>query len=110
MAHGAAVEDVLRADVGPSHRLGAELRHLIETQHYAAVIVDRPSTFSYLPKAFPRYYELLGRIFPNGHRLLPATGTMTGPWSVWIPRPTPLPASISPKQLKAAENSVSTVS
>jgi hypothetical protein len=84
-AHGAAVSDILRADLdGATDRLRDELEQAIREQRFAAVVVDDPAHFSYLPDGFERWYRLDRRL--PGPLVHPVTGTRTAPATVWIPR------------------------
>ena len=91
-AHGAALSDVLRADLdGATDLLASDLERAIREQRFDAVVVDGPATFSFLPDDFERWYRLDHRLAGPGAGALPATGTQTAPASVWVPRAEPVP-------------------
>lgn len=90
-AQGAAIEDVLRAHAGSASRdLAGALEHAVRSRSFAAVVVDRPSLFSYLPADFGRFYE--ERVDLVKDRASPSlvTGSMTRPAAIWFPRDVPL--------------------
>ncbi|HEX4819990.1 MAG TPA: glycosyltransferase family 39 protein [Acidimicrobiales bacterium] len=87
-AQGAAIEDVFRGDHGGSGpALARELWDSVSSRHWAAIVVDSGTGFSYLPDNLCRYYEPVGTLDPSGATVLPLTGTKTGPKTVWEPRP-----------------------
>lgn len=89
-AQGAAIEDVLRGDRdGSGPVLAHELWTAVAAQHYAAIVVDSGTGFSYLPDNLCRFYRPDRPLVASGEVLLPLTGTMTGPDWVWVPRTVP---------------------
>ena len=86
-AQGAAIEDVFRGDRGGSGPvLARQLWDSVATRHWAAIVVDSGTGFSYLPDNLCRYYEPVGTLDPSGATVLPLTGTKTAPKTVWEPR------------------------
>lgn len=81
-AQGAAVSDVLRADVEWGRDLlGAELEEVVRAQRFDAVVVDSKARYSYLPDNFHRWYRPARKLA----LALPVTGTKTAPAEVWVP-------------------------
>jgi len=85
-AHPAAMGDILRAHLAGTNRtLARQLAGTIAHQAFGSVVVDAPTTYSYLPKNFTAYY-CKAETLPRRDRLEPVTGTLTAPATVWIPR------------------------
>lgn len=85
-AQAAALQDVLRANVGaPSRRLERDIEQAIHSQAFCAVVVPRPAAFDALPADFSRYYRP-GPLLLRGNELRPVTGLAIVPWRVWLPR------------------------
>ena len=85
-AQAAALGDILRAHLrGSNHTLARQLSDAIARHEFGSVVVDSAPTFSYLPKNFAASY-CKAFLLPRADRLLPITGTLTAPASVWIPR------------------------
>jgi hypothetical protein len=86
-AQGAAIADVLRGDVGTtSQDLARELRDRIADRHWGSIVVDSTEGYSYLPPKLRECYRPVGPLFDDGRPLLPVTGTLTGPATVWAPK------------------------
>lgn len=106
-AQTAAVEDVLRADVGSTaHDLRAELDGLVRQRYFRALVVESERDLTVLPPDVCRYYAPVGTV-PGWRNLLPVTGTSTAPKTLWMARPAPLPStpphcSSGPRSLPAA--------
>ncbi len=84
-AQAAALDDVLRGHLRGSNRtLSRELRAAVAEHRFGSIVVDSPSTFSYLPKNVTRYYCRVAAL-PARDRLSPVTGTNTAPATVWLP-------------------------
>jgi hypothetical protein len=85
-AHPAAMGDILRAHLqGTNRTLARQLHDAVAHQEFGSVVVDSPSTFSYLPKNFTASYCQVETL-PRRERVEPVTGTRTAPATVWIPR------------------------
>jgi hypothetical protein len=81
----AALDDVLRGHLrGSNKTLSRSLRTLMAEHRFGSIVVDSPSTFSYLPKGTNRYYCRVAAL-PAHDRVDPVTGTDTAPATVWLP-------------------------
>lgn len=86
-AQGAAISDILRGKAASARRdLNRELRRAVAEQRFDAIVVDSIPRYSYLPSNLRRYYRPDHRLFQRDALLLPQTGTLTGPLTVWVPR------------------------
>ena len=86
-AQGAAISDIYRGKIKSARRdLDRELRGAIAEQRFDVIVVDSIPRYSYLPSNLSRYYRPDHRIFRRHDLLLPQTGTLTGPLTVWLPR------------------------
>ncbi len=92
---GSALEDVIRADVrGNGKALRRALDDAVAAGRWDWIVVDSAPTFSYLPRSLKRTYVAVGTLVPRRHPLLPLTGTMTGPLTVWARRDPPPPGGV----------------
>lgn len=93
VAQTAAVEDVLRADIGHTGaRLDTALAAQMAARRFGALVVESDTSLTVLPADTCRFYAPAYRL-PGWRALLPVTGTSTAPATVWLPRTTPGPAT-----------------
>lgn len=85
-AHAGAIGDILRGSIQGSNRdLSRELRQAVAARRFGAIVVDSPSTYSYLPRSLRRYYCIQG-VIPRRDVPRVRTGTKVAPATVWVPR------------------------
>ena len=92
-APSSALDDILRGHIrGSNQTLARALRHLVSSQAFASIVVDRPSVFSYLPGQLSWYYCRVASL-PKDAVLEPWTGTRTAPATIWMPRTATTPCA-----------------
>jgi hypothetical protein len=85
-AHAGALGDILRGSIQGSNRdLRSELQQAVAARRFGAIVVDSPSTYSYLPRSLRRYYCIQG-VIPRRDVPHVRTGTKVAPATVWVPR------------------------